>query len=418
MKPFRIFITLIVLLIVFTILNRLAAQSQSFNELWCLEFIDEQTGITIGENGVIRITYDGGLTWETKSSKSVNTLKKTSLLVNDELVIVGMNGTIVKSTDLGETWSLKLSPVNSNLLGVSFGGRDSEVGIAVGTDALILRSTDKGETWSALENDGLPKNYNYNAVSFATESKGIIVGDRGLILVTNDGGISWSNVINSLPPVSYKFVIMLTEDLAYATGEYGTIIKTTDGGETWVRLNTNVLSTLYRIRFADDLIAISVGTDGTVLKTTNGGNSFDIINSGVVNNLNCLFVINENISLSGGADGIIIRTTDGGLTWNSVENSPKGPFAKKDILVSLFPNPFNPMTVIKYNLNEGANVKIEIFDITGKLINTLAESYQNKGSYSVVFNGDKYASGIYFCRVTVNGISGISTGTVKMIITK
>jgi hypothetical protein len=69
-------------------------------------------------------------------------------------------------------------------------------------------------------------------------------------------------------------------------------------------------------------------------------------------------------------------------------------------LAGNYPNPFNSSTAIQYNLSEPARVRLEIYDILGKKIKTLADSYQPSGRHSVLWQADDYSSGIYFYRLT------------------
>jgi hypothetical protein len=74
-------------------------------------------------------------------------------------------------------------------------------------------------------------------------------------------------------------------------------------------------------------------------------------------------------------------------------------------LVQNFPNPFNPETTIKYNLAEGANVNLRIYNVVGQVVRTLVAESQSAGRYSVRWNGtdDRGApvsSGIYFYQLS------------------
>ena len=71
-----------------------------------------------------------------------------------------------------------------------------------------------------------------------------------------------------------------------------------------------------------------------------------------------------------------------------------------------YPNPFNPSTTIPFSLSEQARVNIEVFDLAGRQIRTLADAEYTAGSYSVVFNGAGLASGIYIVRTQVADQSG------------
>ncbi len=81
------------------------------------------------------------------------------------------------------------------------------------------------------------------------------------------------------------------------------------------------------------------------------------------------------------------------------------------------PNPFNPATMIKYELFEASYVKLKVFDLIGKEIAVLVDASQAAGQYTVEFDASKYAnltSGIYFYKLETN----VSSEVKKMILTK
>jgi hypothetical protein len=74
-------------------------------------------------------------------------------------------------------------------------------------------------------------------------------------------------------------------------------------------------------------------------------------------------------------------------------------------LDSNYPNPFNPQTTIRYQVAQNADVKIEVYNIMGRLVNTLVDQKLNQGSYTVVWNGNNtrgefVASGVYFVKMS------------------
>ena len=74
----------------------------------------------------------------------------------------------------------------------------------------------------------------------------------------------------------------------------------------------------------------------------------------------------------------------------------------------LFQNyPFNPSTVISYALLNNSFVSIKIYDILGKEIATLVNSFQTSGQYNITFNTNNLnlSSGIYFCTLTANELN-------------
>ncbi|MFZ0389494.1 MAG: M14 family zinc carboxypeptidase [Calditrichia bacterium] len=73
-------------------------------------------------------------------------------------------------------------------------------------------------------------------------------------------------------------------------------------------------------------------------------------------------------------------------------------------LLPNFPNPFNPATTIRYNLPVSARVSVEIFNLLGQKVKSLAKTIQPAGIHEVVWNGDESASGVYLCRMNARDL--------------
>jgi endoglucanase len=61
-----------------------------------------------------------------------------------------------------------------------------------------------------------------------------------------------------------------------------------------------------------------------------------------------------------------------------------------------FPNPFNPTTTINYSIPEKGIVKLKIYDVLGKNVETIVSKEQIAGNYDVYFDASKLTSGVYF----------------------
>ncbi len=79
-----------------------------------------------------------------------------------------------------------------------------------------------------------------------------------------------------------------------------------------------------------------------------------------------------------------------------------------------YPNPFNPTTKIRYEIPKSTNIKLTVYDITGKEISILANQKVSSGSYEVEFNGENLPSGVYFYKLETNDF----IQTNKMILLK
>ncbi len=67
-----------------------------------------------------------------------------------------------------------------------------------------------------------------------------------------------------------------------------------------------------------------------------------------------------------------------------------------------YPNPFNPETTIKFTLPQRSKVKLEIFDVLGRVVSTIVNSNLDAGSYRYNWNASNFASGVYIYRLTAN----------------
>jgi hypothetical protein len=87
-----------------------------------------------------------------------------------------------------------------------------------------------------------------------------------------------------------------------------------------------------------------------------------------------------------------------------------------------YPNPFNPSTKIKFDLPNTAEVKLTIFDISGRELSVLYNGKLQAGSYEYKWEASSYASGVYFYRLVVSSSNPINAGqysrTMKMMLIK
>jgi hypothetical protein len=68
-----------------------------------------------------------------------------------------------------------------------------------------------------------------------------------------------------------------------------------------------------------------------------------------------------------------------------------------------YPNPFNPTTRIRYALPRAGVVKLAVYDVMGREAETIVNKRQAAGSYEAVWDGTRFASGVYFYRLTAEG---------------
>ena len=79
-----------------------------------------------------------------------------------------------------------------------------------------------------------------------------------------------------------------------------------------------------------------------------------------------------------------------------------------------YPNPFNPETKIKFWVNKTSNIKLNIYNSLGQKIETLLNKEFSIGRYNVIFNAEKYSSGVYYYQL----ISDDKVITKKLVLLK
>ena len=119
--------------------------------------------------------------------------------------------------------------------------------------------------------------------------------------------------------------------------------------------------------------------------------------------------LNSNLS----EDGLYIEAIGSHLgNYTLIERGSGAPLAVKDtdlipttyFLDQNFPNPFNPDTKIHYDLPNGGQVSLIVYDLLGREINKLVDQYQPAGRYNAIWKGDDVfghpvSSGIYFYQI-------------------
>lgn len=83
-----------------------------------------------------------------------------------------------------------------------------------------------------------------------------------------------------------------------------------------------------------------------------------------------------------------------------------------------YPNPFNPLTIIPYYLDQPANIELAVYDILGQKIETLVRDFQSAGAHEVTWNGKGHSSGLYIYRLFIKSNNTRHVLENKMILMK
>jgi hypothetical protein len=198
------------------------------------------------------------------------------------------------------------------------------------------------------------------------EFRGLTAGDyddNGLTdIFMNNGGRVWR--------VEYSGSGAVTDSASY----------------TWTPIyEDTTLGTRFRwVTFTGDNWSQSQGVTGT-----------DMSGNGVAE----ILVANQRGgSASTGAAKIVIIEAD---AETNVVIDPNSGVAQTFRLEQNYPNPFNPSTTIEFTTSISENVKLEVYDITGRKVATLLDQWMPQGQHSAVFDASNLSSGTYMYVLTV-----------------
>ncbi|SPD74135.1 hypothetical protein PITCH_A2050023 [uncultured Desulfobacterium sp.] len=177
-------------------------------------FIDQDKGITVGADGTILRTEDGGINWINVSPNLLEILPAelidrgvTSVNLYDVLFlnetsgwVVGDWGTILCTADEGKTWKVSHIGHFPPLFSISF--KNLKEGWTVGQNGFALKTDNGGDTWTKFSIDTENSLYRIQV----KEDYGVIVGDQAITFESNDGGKTWRSINSNLQPPYPWFV--------------------------------------------------------------------------------------------------------------------------------------------------------------------------------------------------------------------
>jgi len=228
----------------------------------------------------------------------------------------------------------------------------------------------------------------------------------------------------------------------FGTIDYVNVDFSEDGGQTWDTLAENIVNT--------GSLDVTVGSEGTIHALVRvsdaGGDASDVSDAEFVVVLPVSWLAvspmsgsidngqSEDLSLDFDATGV---SNGAHQAWILVSESQEGQIALLPVTLTVtggtsgvntpaafvlngaYPNPFNPMTKISFNLPAEARTTVEVLDVRGRLVRTLHTGVLAEGAHELTWNGrddsnQVVAAGLYLARLRTEGYEA----TVKMTLAK
>jgi hypothetical protein len=103
-----------------------------------------------------------------------------------------------------------------------------------------------------------------------------------------------------------------------------------------------------------------------------------------------------------------------------LHENPKSSIPIEFSLRQNYPNPFNPTTTIDFSIAEKGIASLLVYDIKGRVVESIINEELNPGLYSYGFNGSRLSSGMYFYKLMVKNTTGslVYSQTNKLILMK
>jgi len=325
---------------------------------------------------------DGGLNWQKVSQ--FDTL--TGFIMDINFFDANTVYALIDSNSYGNTRFYKTTNAGTNWQFISRVDTSAEVekmvffnmntGIAKGFNSggRIYKTTNAGINWTVKV---MPTQI--DCIAFYNSTTGIATGisETGATSIyrTTDAGSQWS-IVNILPGCQFQNIQTLASTgTAFAVGNkidtgtltYGKImtIKTTDYGLNWVNKEFNPSILVYGLSIID---------------------------------ANHYFISGGDINKS----ALVLKSTNGG---NVYVNQTGSEIPKEYSLSQNYPNPFNSMCNIQFSMCKEGDVKIIVYDVTGREIETLVNERLQAGLYEVKFYGSTLNSGVYFYKLITDDYS-------------
>lgn len=408
-----------------------------------VNFTATNEAVIIGEGGFIRKSTNLGNNWVTQSSGTGNWLYSNSVKNQNFYNIVGDYGTIRKTSNGGTNWYSQVSNTSSLLTAVSF--VDTNTGWAVGINGTIIKTTTGGWT--------LP-----GAASLSSPS-------NGQTCFSTTGTLDWSDVF---PPVCHYRLNIATDQnftniiynvaginvsnynmppgiLQYNTQYYWRVKATNQVGESpsWssvrnfrtavpdvsvpvlnlpvnnatvsitplLRWDSIAAATGYRCRVATD-----TGFTNLVLDSNNiTGRQITVPSGRLQANTRYYWKVYSYNSC---------YTSSYSPRWSFVtaltalsQNGTEIPAVFR--LYNNYPNPFNPVTSIKFDLPKTSSVNIAIYNLLGEQVEFAVNGVLEAGKFTYDWNASDFGSGVYICRMEAVSNDGEKYfNTIKMVLIK
>jgi photosystem II stability/assembly factor-like uncharacterized protein len=265
--------------------------------------------------------------------------------------------TLYSSEDLGRTWLQSPGPANYGMHSVVQNDSEMYAQVENWGRSEMFRTADRGQTWN---------NMNYPGGNFSAFTQPVFCGDW-MVFTTGSHCYAWHD--------------NLWQERGFVP----------DSAGLWYLINVPTSPpSLFGLGIWDNHAWLSHDTGRTwtepPIEVPYPGQTSGFLDLRYVESQNRIWAIS----------GV------GTCYLDPAELSTTGPLhflpAQYTVLAA-YPNPFNSRTRILYDLVKESPVELKVYDLTGRLVQVLADEVQTLGRHEIAFDGSNLASGVYFVKL-------------------
>jgi photosystem II stability/assembly factor-like uncharacterized protein len=375
---------------------------------------NNSNGILCGSAGTVFYSTNTGNNWvNTPTGVNVN-LRNIYFYDSTNVFICSDSGYVLKSTNIGVNWTKLNIPVYKDLYSIK--SYDSII-YACGDSGVFMKSTSAGNTWIQI-NIGTDKNL--RDISFDSSGNVYLISDQNNIYWSMlPDMVFWNEkILNQIHNFSNSIIlnnhllisgwngriynIELNEILPVEISSFNSVLNGNEVTLNWIT-ETEINSSKFIVeRKIENTEYINVGEVKS--KNISGRNEYTF----------------KDKLFESGLYYYRLKQIDmnGDYTFYYLNNYVNLATPEKFILHQNYPNPFNNSTKIKFEIPSSSEVKLKIFDITGREIKTIESGILAGGYYERSINLEALSSGIYFYSLFVKTSDNITVFFKKMAIIK
>lgn len=433
------------------------------------------TTISGNNQDLVTVKYDsnGVLKWFKEYGGSSNGIDQANAVTYDAGGNVYIAGTVTNSPGGVDWLLLKYDPDGNQIYDSYYNGsasgsdnaNDIALGIenevyvcgtsyepSTGTDATLIKYDNSGnQVWiKKITGNGIFTDQ-FNKIKIDVSGNIYVSGsiysdvnrdDYLIVKYDRDGNQLWQRTYNGTGNNSDKVNDMtLYNDKVIVTGEslgtgtlldYMTIEYDSSGNQLWTAryngslnrsdkanaVTTDIMGNVYvtgesTIAISNvDIVTIKYDPQGDqqyILQYSGTANINDIPSDIAVGEKDEIYICGSTYLTSNNTDMVVLKYSKSvGI------NEPLINLPKEFLLYDNYPNPFNPVTKIQFDMPVDSKVELKIYDITGKEVRSLINEYRQAGHYTVSFDGTDLSSGVFIYRLR----SGEFVKSKKMFLIK